>query len=143
MEIEAQRVIEEECGRLIIALVHHSDHGDLQDAVELFTNDATWVRGGTPYTGHDQMLDSFAGQSKTAVTRHFTSNIRIMVADENNASGVCYYMAMRHDPETTDAELPLPVNLPFSMGEYHDKFVRTPDGWRISHRVIKRIFQRT
>jgi|APSaa5957512535_1039671.scaffolds.fasta_scaffold274818_2 hypothetical protein len=142
MELAEQGLIEEECERLVITLVHHSDHGDLQKAVELFTADATWVRGGKPFTGHDQMLESFAAQSQTAVTRHLTSNIRISVADENNAAGVSYYMAMRHDPETDDAALPLPMNLPFSMGEYHDKFVRTPDGWRISHRVIKRVFQR-
>ena len=142
MEIEEQRAIKEECERLVIALVHHSDHGEDEAAVDLFSADATWIRGSKPFTGRDQLLESFAARSETAVTRHLTSNIRIMVTDENNAAGVSYYMALRHDPETGDAALPLPMNPPFSMGEYHDKFVRTSAGWRISHRVIKRVFQR-
>ena len=41
MDMDAQRLIEEECQRLVIALVHLSDHGELQDAVELFTADGT------------------------------------------------------------------------------------------------------
>jgi hypothetical protein len=28
------------------------------------------------------------------------------------------------------------------MGEWHDKFVRTPDGWRFAARATKRIFER-
>ncbi len=76
------------------------------------------------------------------MTRHFTSNIRIVAADADNADGVTYFMAVNHDAGTDDPELPLPVNLPFSIGEYHDTFVRTSASWRISHRMIKRVFQR-
>jgi hypothetical protein len=126
----------------VISLVHHSDHGEDEDAVDLFTADGTWVRGGKPFTGRDQLLQSFAARSKSVVTRHFTSNIRIVVTDDNNAGGVTYFMAVNHDAGTDDPELPLPVNLPFSIGEYHDKFVRTQAGWRISHRMITRVFQR-
>lgn len=32
----------------------------------------------------------------------------------------------------TDEQKPLPMELPFSMGEWHRRFERTDDGWRIA-----------
>ena len=32
------------------------------------------------------------------------------------------------------AEVPAPVDHPKFVGEYHDRFVRTADGWRFAHR---------
>ena len=142
MDARERREIEEACKGLVVSLVHHSDHGVDEAAVDLFTADGVWVRGGKPFTGRDQLLQSFAARSKSVVTRHFTSNIRIVVTDDDNAEGVSYFMAFNHDSGTDQPELPLPVNLPFSIGEYHDKFVCTPAGWRFAHRMIKRVFQR-
>lgn len=142
MDAAERSAIERECHDLVVALIQYGDHGEDEAAVDLFTPDGTWVRGGKPFTGREQLLDSFGLRSKTLVIRHFTSNIRVVVTDDTHAEGVCYYMAVNHDPGTDDPEFPLPMNLPFSVGEYHDKFVRTADGWRISHRVVKRLFQR-
>jgi hypothetical protein len=73
--------------------------------------------------------------------RHLVTDTRIIVKDENHAEGVSYYMAVNHDPKTKDAKLPLPLE-PFSMGEWHDKYVKTPQGWRFAHREVKRLFQK-
>jgi len=142
MDATERRSIEQECRDLVVTLTHYSDHGQHEQAVDLFTPDGTWIRGGKPYTGRSEMLQSFNRGSGTQVIRHVTSNIRIEVKDERTAEGVTYYIAFNQDPGAASPKLPLPFAPPFSMGEWHDKFVRTPAGWRFSHREVKRLFQR-
>jgi len=142
MDTNERAGIERECHDLVVTLTHYSDHGEVEKAVDLFTPDGTWIRGGKPYVGRAEMLDSFKRGSGTQVIRHVTSNIRIVVKDERNAEGVSYYVAYNQDPGTDAPKFPLPFAPPFSMGEWHDKFVRTPSGWRLSHREVKRLFQR-
>jgi hypothetical protein len=143
MDAHERRGIERECSDLVVALTHYGDHGQHEASVDLFTPDGTWIRGGKPYKGRAEMLASFnRGGSTTNVIRHFTSNIRIDVKDERTAEGITYYIAFNQDPGTATPKFPLTFAPPFSMGEWHDKFARTPAGWRISHREVKRLFQR-
>jgi hypothetical protein len=137
-----RRIIERQCHDLVVQLCHLSDHGEREKSVDLFTRDGTWIRGGKPYKGREEMLQSFRG-SPTQVIRHLTSNILITVKDDDTAEGVTYYLAFHTDPGTAQPKLPLPLEPPFSLGEWHDKFVRTPSGWRIAHREVKRFFQHT
>ena len=140
MNDSERRTIEQQCRDLVVQLCQLSDHGEREKSVDLFTQDGTWIRGGKPYKGREEMLQSFRG-SPTQVIRHLTSNILITVKDDNAAEGVTYYLAFHNDPGTAQPKLPLPLEPPFSLGEWHDKFVRTPAGWRISHREVKRFFQ--
>jgi len=140
---KAERLsIERECHDAVVALAHFGDHGEHEAAVDLFTPDGTWIRGGKPYTGRAEMLDSFKRGSATSVIRHITSNIRVVVKDDNHADCVTYYVAFNQDPGTASPKFPLTFGPPFSMGEWHDKFVKTTHGWRIAHREVKRLFQR-
>jgi hypothetical protein len=138
---ERQR-IEQDCHELIISFTHCLDHGESERAVSLFTSDGVWRRAGKSLTGRDQILASLRERKATSLVRHFTANIKIEVMDENNAEGVTYYTAYQGDAETAPLALPLPLRLPLSIGEWHDKFVRTPSGWRIALRETRRLFQR-
>lgn len=140
MNANERRDIARECTDLVIALTHLSDHGQNEESVDLFTPDGTWIRGGKPYTGRAEMAQSFRGAA-TQVIRHLTSNILVTVKDDTTAEGVTYYLAFHHDPGTAQPKLPLPLDPPFSLGEWHDKFVKTPEGWRIAHREVRRFFQ--
>jgi hypothetical protein len=140
MNDDDRRRIEHDCRNLLFRHAQLSDQGRVAEAVDLFTPDGTWIRGGKPYTGREQMLNS-SGRPATAISRHLTSNTVVDVQDENHASAVSYYIVFRHDPGVPDAPLPLPLGDAFSMGEWHDKFVRTPDGWRFEFREVKRLFQ--
>jgi hypothetical protein len=141
MDVKTKREIVDECRDLVIDLVHLGDHGELDAAVDLWTADGTWIRGGKPFTGRAQLLESFKRGSETTLIRHLVTDTRITVKDETNAEGVSYYMAVNYDPKTKDAKLPLPLE-PFSMGEWHDRYVKTPQGWRFAHREVKRLFQK-
>ena len=75
----------------------------------------------------------------TTLIRHLVTDTLIIAKEDDHAEGVSYYMAINHDPKTKDAKLPLE---PFSMGELHDKYVKTPQGWRFAHREVKPLFQK-
>jgi len=141
MDANTKRQIVQDCRDLVIDLLHHGDHGELEAAVDLWIPNGTWIRGGKPFTGRAALLESFKRASDTMLIRHMVTDTRITVKDENNAEGVSYYMAINHDPKTATPKLPLPLE-PFSMGEWHDKYVKTPAGWRFSHREVKRLFQK-
>ena len=141
MDKTERKQIEQECRDLVTMLTQYGDHREAEKAVALFAEDGTWIRGGKPFKGRAALLDSYSRGSATQVTRHVGANTMITVTDENNAEGVTYYIAYHHDPKTASPTLPLPLDPPFSMGEWHDKFVRTPEGWRFSFRETKRLFQ--
>ena len=63
---------------------------------------------------------------------------RIIYAYANCASGTCYltlYRGIRHENG------PLPLESPFLVGHYEDRFVRTPDGWKFALRKLKTTFR--
>lgn len=137
---ESERLkIEQECRDLVAKLNHYHDHRRAEDAVALFAEDAAWVRRGRAIRGKSELLASFQ-HGGTRINRHMSAATLITVQDENRAEGVTYYMALHHDPGTADAKLPLPFEPPTTMGEWHDKFVRTPQGWRFAERATVRVF---
>jgi hypothetical protein len=140
MDDDERRRIEHDCRSLLYRHAQLSDHGRVSEAVDLFVPNGTWIRGGKPYTGREQMLTS-SSRPATAVGRHFTSNTVVDVQDEDHASAITYYIVFRHDAGVPDPKLPLPLEGAFSMGEWHDRYVRTPEGWRFEFREVKRMFQ--
>lgn len=63
------------------------------------------------------------------ISQHMISNHRIEI-DGDRATGRCYLQA-QHVREAA----PGPPNF-IVAGSYDDRFVRTPEGWRIEHRVL-------
>jgi hypothetical protein len=142
MDANEKRLIEQECRDLVVALGFYTDRGENDKAVVLFAPDGQWIRAGKPLTGHRELLESMKERSPTIIVRHMIANIMIQVKDGKSAEGVTYYTAYNHDTGANPHKLPAPLGLPFSLGEWHDKFVLTPEGWRISKRETKRLFQR-
>jgi len=60
----------------------------------------------------------------------------------DEALGLCYLLNFRHDSSTGIAELPAPSGLPKYVGEYHDLFIRTTEGWRFATRRFDLTFLR-
>jgi hypothetical protein len=140
MNAEERSHIEQECRDLVNRLVHYSDHLRKKEASELFATDGTWVRSGKAYVGRAAITESFT-ISPTEYVRHLATGTLIDVDDNSHARGVTYYIVYRHDPGTAEPKLPMPLGMPFSMGEWHDRFVRTDEGWRFAHREVQRLFQ--
>ena len=140
MAPEEKVEIERACKDLVTRLVHYSDHFQKEESSKLFSPDGTWIRGGTPYTGRAAIVDSFKAPP-TEYMRHFATSTMIDVENENLAQGVTYFLLYRYDPGVSEPKLPMPLGTPFSMGEWHDRFVKTPQGWRFALREVRRLFQ--
>jgi hypothetical protein len=58
-------------------------------------------------------------------------------------TGVTYFLLYRYDPETANPKLPMPLGMPFRMGEWHDLYIKADEGWRFAHREVGRLFHRS
>ncbi|OOP63080.1 hypothetical protein BMF89_07690 [Arthrobacter sp. SRS-W-1-2016] len=141
MNSAEQSEIERQCRELVLAISHLSDNNDGVNSASLFAEGATWFRAGKIYTGYDEILASYDDFSPSLVARHLIGTPLVTVLDSDHATSVTYYSAFVVDPGTTEPLFPLPFDGPFTMGEWHDKFVRTERGWLFSHRATHRMFQ--
>jgi hypothetical protein len=139
---DERRRIEQDCRDLVAAVTQRGDRRDIAGAGALFADDGTWVRGGRTYMGPAGVAESYDRLPATQFTRHMSANCVVTVRDADHAEAITYYVAYHHDPGVDAPAFPLPLDPPFSLGEWHDQFVRTPDGWRIAHRETRRLFER-
>ena len=93
--------------------------------------------------GQDQIRAGFSARQEVTrrQSRHLCTNVLVRVQGDE-ATSLCYLLNFRHDSRTGVAESPAPAGLPKYVGEYHDRFVRTPMGWRFASRRCELAFLR-
>ena len=109
----------------------NGDTGRFAQVRELFTTDAVMtIEPNDEYVGIEAIMTIFTGtstntSSAAALThvRHFTSTHQIDFEDDDQASGRLYFAVI------TDVGLD-------HWGRYVDRYVRTPQGWRIARRSV-------
>jgi 3-phenylpropionate/cinnamic acid dioxygenase small subunit len=113
---------------------------DLDTYLSLWTDDATWavvsdgILPAQERRGRDQILEGVrerrsAGiQGPGTATRHALHTVAVRFESPDEAWATCYWHYYR---ETTSAT---PVLA--GMGEYRNRLVRTPAGWRLARREI-------
>jgi predicted RNA-binding Zn ribbon-like protein len=125
------------CEGLSIAFANAVDRWDDETALGLFTDDAVLDRWGTQVQGQAALREWLAARPRDVVTRHICTNISVKCSSEREATGLTYFLFFRAVGKAGDD---LKVNGPTMVGEYHDHFVRTANGWRIARREVKVIF---
>ena len=140
----ARLLDERACERLVIDYTHLVDFGEAARIADLFTKDGVWEAAGVRMDGQDAIRAGFGARQGVArrTSRHLCSNVAITLVGPDEATGISYLVNYRHDSASGVAEHPAPAGLPKYVGEYHDRFVRTPDGWRIAHRRCDMAFVR-
>jgi ketosteroid isomerase-like protein len=120
-----------------------ADRCDVEGFVALFASDASiTVPEHPPFAGHDSIRAAMQALVDTGITnRHIATNSVIDVHDEATASGVCY-LTVYASPDAPDAQGFRPLELPSTVGEYHDQFQASTEGWRFKSRSLTRIFRR-
>ena len=136
-----EAAIEAACIRLQQRYGTLADRQDPKFA-ELFTADATiTLPEYPPFAGLEAIM---AGQAQWresgVVMRHVCTNFTIEVVDDSHAEGICYLTVYRHEPLSEPPASP-PPSLPFSVGEFHDRFVNEHGAWLIKSRVLRRVFR--
>ncbi len=130
------------CQRLVTAFAVFVDSGQGERVVQLFTPDATFERRGERLEGHEQIRAAQTKRSPSNVTRHLCAPSHIELQGPDRATGITYFQLYRHVWPDGEAVGVGPLNPPEVIGQYHDEFRKTADGWRIHARVAKGVFRR-
>jgi len=136
------QAIESQCARLLLRSVRFFDARDWKAFAELFTPEGVFIRANepeAPLTGRSAIVAALAARPQSRLTRHLCTNIEIDAHDETRAQGRCYlllYAAEASQPPGTAGHR---ADETQRVGEYHDVYVRTGDGWRIARRAGKLI----
>lgn len=136
MENATRMEIERACGRLVTQYCHLVDHGEAEKVADLFAKTGVWKSAQHAMDGQEAVREGFAARqaNKARMSRHVCNNLIVDVIDEDHAAGTVYLTLYRHDgPE---ARAVSPLEGPFLVGEYRDRFVRTHEGWRFECREI-------
>jgi 3-phenylpropionate/cinnamic acid dioxygenase small subunit len=115
------------------------DHKNFGDLAGLFTADATFDAGGLGApTGPPAIRSMIEGTiGHLDATQHLVGKSLIEFADDGNSAEVRTYLISQHIRESTEG----PVKHYFLGGEYFDRVVRTPEGWRIAYRRLDRMWK--
>lgn len=138
---ESHRIlIEKQCEKLSIRFANNVDRGLSEDVASLFSKDGSFSRAGQVLDGPDQLRAFLEKRPPERVTRHVCTNIEVNVVNASEAAGITYFLLFDGNrPAASDD--PLPLMSPATLGEYHDTFVLTPDGWRIRERRAVAVFR--
>lgn len=132
-------LIERACERLIMLYAQHADFYEPEAVAGLFAEDAVLNRGEGDAIGRPAILAAFRKRRRDALVRHVSTNVVIDVVDGNTARGTSMMMLFRR---FGTADTPQPMDPPEMIVNYHDRFRRTPDGWRFAQRSAVRVFER-
>ncbi|MEM1106399.1 MAG: nuclear transport factor 2 family protein [Pseudomonadota bacterium] len=141
MTEQEAHLIQSACEALSVKFAFHVDHGNAEQVAALFAQDGTFSRAGKIIDGPDAIKGLLSKRPATRVTRHVCTNISIDITNEDAATGNTYFLLF--EGEDTDVSGgALPLELPITLGEYQDEFIRTPAGWKISKRTAIGVFRR-
>lgn len=128
--------------RVIIKMTRHLDLRELNEFASYFTVDGEWLRRGRTSVGRDAIIkDTDAVRTESLVIRHVLTNFNISLHDETHASCITYMTGYRTDPGP-DFDGPFVPFTNQALWEYHDELELTEEGWRVSRRIAKPVFQK-
>jgi hypothetical protein len=130
-----------ECQQLVTDYAYYRDLRDAEKVADLFTDDARMLARGHWNEGRQALLDHVNGDDMDTVSLHLMTTIKIIPVDEDSATGVSY-AAVAHESKGEDESAPVFLDNFVVVGKYHDTFVRTDDGWKISERMFKPTFRK-
>ena len=129
-------LIKDACESVSLQFGRLQDERRHDELAELMTVDAIYVR-----LGEELMADDFIAWVKTTPpnkTRHFVTSTAFSVIEGTHAKGVTYYTLYLYGG---DENKPYPLEGPFVVGEYHEEFALTENGWKIKRREARIIFR--
>jgi ketosteroid isomerase-like protein len=128
----------EMCERLSIAFANNIDRGDYPAVLDLFAEDAVLDRMGTIIRGRSALSAWLHSRPEDILTRHVCTNIEIAQNGPAAAEGRTYFTFYKAAGTADGCE----IDGPEMIGEYHDSFILTVQGWKILKRKITVVFRR-
>jgi len=137
MDAQEKLIIKDKCRALSLRYGRLQDERRYEDLPQLMTVDGTYTRLGEKLTIADFI--EWVGTMPVNKTRHFVTDIDFSEVNDVSAKGISYYTLYLYNGED---ETPYPLDGPFVVGEYHEEFVRTDNGWKIKSREARIIFRK-
>jgi ketosteroid isomerase-like protein len=137
------RNVEAACYALAIEYAEIIDSRDWPRLAEIFAEDATFLRPTAPKEpihGADKIVAMFQARPRGRLTQHLISNFRVRMETMDTAVGTCrvlFFSSDESEPETPEGRKAASKQ---SIGVYHDRYVRTKNGWRIAERLGSMVF---
>ena len=126
-----------EIAELNTIFAHSLDGGSVEAFLNIFTQDIDYRSGPRQLHGHDALREFFETRAASGrVSRHLICGQDIRFDGPDRATATSYWMVFAGEGD-------LPVNhcTPFQVADINDEVIRTPAGWKISHRVITSVFR--
>lgn len=120
---DERRAVEADCARLIAAYANLIDAGDWAGVAALYADDGVMIRPTAPdvaIAGRAAIFAALEGRPPR-VSRHICANVVVDVEGPDAARGESAMLLF------TGTGPPL-------VGSFHDRFVRTAEGWRFAQR---------
>ena len=128
-----------ELSRLVIEAAWRVDLGRPETLYQLFTDDGQLELGESTLCGKAAIRawgEDLTKAGTFGTIRHICSNMRFAAISDDAARGVTVLTVFMEQGDGVGS------SVPWVVGEDHDHFVRTADGWRISSRRWKQLFIR-
>ena len=122
------------CTNLVYGYAYHRDNFNAEEFSNLFTPDASLTVLGSTWVGREDIRARIDGIRNGNTGRHEMSTIFITPIDDTHATGISYATIYSAPPGVNS------VSGPALIGEYHDEFELTSEGWKIAKRVLTRRF---
>jgi hypothetical protein len=137
MASELEDADHQELTRLIIEIVWRIDHGKADTVADLFVDHGEMTLGTAHMAGREELL-AWGRQRVDARyrTRHVCTNAHFVADGPDKAIGSTVLTVYLDDGESSSP------TTPHTVGEYHDRFVRTDRGWRFLSRDVDQLFVR-
>lgn len=122
---------------LCIEYFYLLDHGQSEKLAELFTDKGIQDNGdGKVYVGKEEIRKYYTARSSTRITRHVTTNLRLVFESNNRVRGTRTFTHYGADSPEPHPAIP-------SVAEYEEVFERDSDGqWRFASRKVTPIFSK-
>lgn len=125
------------CAQVAIDFAVAIDHEDFERVASLFTEDGVLDRFGQLAQGRAAILRWLKEERPKQLIRHTCSNFSGRLLPSAEVEGSTYFTAYRAMGAPT---LPVKNTTPLMVGEWHDLFAQTAEGWRIKQRSISAAF---
>lgn len=127
------------CAALIADYAYYVDHREFDKAVDLFTDDGQIDRPDLLSSGRAEIAAHWSSRPVSTVTRHVCCPPSFRVIEDKTATAVTYF-TLYHLDYVGDG--PPPMVEPAALGEFHDTFVKTDDGWLFKLRKVTATLKR-
>lgn len=131
-------LIENACRRLVLQAAAHADAHEPERLAELFTPDGVLTRpNAEPLQGRDAIRDAYRQRPAQRITRHLVTNTRVEVRSPTEASASSYVLLWAGESGPARGPFGHPAQPRQLVGEFDDRFILTPEGWRIAQRIAR------